>query len=88
MRNKSQKHGFFTLAGQHNLVKENTDIRNIEIRIYLMSKHHEPYMVLRVISLKVLPSTHKWNSPHFKGFICKDQIRLDLQIGWQNYPPG
>ena len=30
MRNRSQKHGFFTLAGQHNLVKK-IDIKNIEI---------------------------------------------------------
>lgn len=39
--NKSQKHRFFTLAGQHNVAKKY--IKNIEIRIDLMSNHHEPY---------------------------------------------
>lgn len=92
MRNNCEKHGLFTLAGQHNLFRENMDIykqyRNREMKSESIC--WETTMsptVLRVIFLKVLPSTCDEDFPHFKGFICIEQIRLDFQIGWQDYPP-
>lgn len=45
-------------------------------------------MVLKVIILKVLPSTHNGNFLYFKEFICEYKIRLDFQVSWHDYPPG